>query len=168
MSTTEIAPSGLADLATRIRNAHSKVVGAFRNTVREAIAAGKLLIQAKDRMPYGDWEPWLKDQCGVAERTARLYMQLARGEAKIEDWMAQAGTGSVTVTDLTLTKARALLIRTKEKPQPSATGVVENAATNLISALNDLKKTSDTAAKHEATKIVERLQKAEFWTPSAK
>jgi len=161
MSTTEIAPSGLANLARQIREAHSKVVGAFRNTVREAIAAGKLLIEAKDRMPYGDWDRWLKEQCGVAERTARLYMQLAKGEATIEAWMAQAGTG-------TLTKARALLIKSKDKPEPSATSVVENAATGLISALNDLKKTSDASAKLAAEKIVERLQKAEFLAPSAK
>ena len=119
-------------------------------------------------MPYGDWDRWLKEQCGVAERTARLYMQLAKGEATIEAWMAQAGTGTVTVTDLTLTKARALLIKSKDKPEPSATSVVENAATGLISALNDLKKTSDASAKLAAEKIVERLQKAEFLAPSAK
>jgi len=30
--------AGLADLATKIKAAHSKVVGAMRNTVRDAIA----------------------------------------------------------------------------------------------------------------------------------
>jgi len=162
--------AGLADLATKIKAAHSKVVGAMRNTVRDAIAAGKLLIEAKDRMPYGDWEAWLETQCSVPERTAQLYMQLARGEAVIEAQMGQAGTGSVTVTDLTLRRARALLIKSKDKPKttPNATSVVVSAGDHLLSALNDLKKTSDQLAKSEAAKLVERLQKAEFLAPSAK
>jgi hypothetical protein len=160
----EIAPTGLTDLATKIKAAHSEVVGAMRNTVRKAIAAGDLLIAAKDRMPYGDWEAWLEGQCALPKRTAQLYMRLAKGKGTIEAHMAQAGTGNATVAHLTLNEASALLGKGKDKskPQPSASSVVASAGDHFLSALNDLKKTSDQLAKSEAAKLVERLQKAEF------
>jgi hypothetical protein len=69
-----------------------------------------------------------------------------------------------------LRRARALLIKSKDKPKttPNATSVVVSAGDHFLSALNDLKKTSDQLAKSEAAKLVERLQKAEFLAPSAK
>jgi len=45
---------------------------ALKNSVRHAIAAGTLLIEAKDKLGHGQWLPWLRDHCTISERTAQL------------------------------------------------------------------------------------------------
>ena len=65
---------------------------------------GDLLIEAKAKFgQHGQWLPWLERECGgISDRTARRYMQLARGRAEIESKLA-------TVADLTLTEAVKLI-----------------------------------------------------------
>jgi hypothetical protein len=41
------------------------------------IEVGRELILAKDKQDHGDWLPWLKDNFGWHEATARRYMQVA-------------------------------------------------------------------------------------------
>jgi len=62
--------------------------------VEHALTTGRLLIEAKAQVPYGEWESWLTASCAVAPRTARAYMRLA------EKWPTiQNGNG---VADLPL------------------------------------------------------------------
>jgi hypothetical protein len=72
--TTAAAPvagdNSLPDLAARIKAEHEAVSTALKESVRHAIAAGELLIEAKDRLKHGEWLPWLKDHCTISERTA--------------------------------------------------------------------------------------------------
>jgi hypothetical protein len=43
-----------------------------------------LLIEAKAQIPHGQWLPWIVKHCAMSERTARLYMRLARNRSEIE------------------------------------------------------------------------------------
>ncbi len=65
-------------LAVEIRRAHANVQEAAKTAAEYAIAAGHALIEAKELVGHGEWLPWLKDNCALAERTAQLYMKLAR------------------------------------------------------------------------------------------
>lgn len=104
LAQTDIATSNsLADLAARIKTEHQAVSTALKDSVRHAIAAGALLIEAKARVPHGQWLPWLQDHCTMAERTAQLYMRCARNREAIED---QIRSG---VADLSLNEAAAIL-----------------------------------------------------------
>lgn len=38
--------------------------------------AGRLLVEAKDRVPHGQWLSWLSRHCGLEESTAQLYMRI--------------------------------------------------------------------------------------------
>jgi hypothetical protein len=96
--------NSLPDLASRIRAEHEAVSAALSESVRHAIAAGELLIEAKEKLQHGQWLPWLKDRCTISERTAQLYMRVARNRAEIE---AQMRNG---VADLSLNEAAALLM----------------------------------------------------------
>jgi hypothetical protein len=60
------------------------------------------LIKAKDQLGHGEWLPWLGDHCQVPERTAQLYMRLARHAPELE-------RKSATVADLSLREAAGLL-----------------------------------------------------------
>jgi Protein of unknown function (DUF3102) len=73
-----MANNDLAVLANRINSEHAEVVKAVIHGANHAIRAGQLLLQAKIAVRHGDWSEWLATNCRVSERSAQLYMQLAR------------------------------------------------------------------------------------------
>ena len=70
--------NSLTDLAARIRAEHDAAGDAIKRGVEHAIAAGALLIEAKAQLRHGQWSPWLKQHCGLSERSAQRYMRIAR------------------------------------------------------------------------------------------
>ena len=81
----EIARSNsLADLAIRINAEHDQMAKAVKRGLSHAIAAGELLIEAKKKVPHGQWLSWLKENCTVPERTASHHMRLARHRSELE------------------------------------------------------------------------------------
>jgi hypothetical protein len=103
MNVTDATRSNsLVDLAARIRAEHAAVAEAFKDSLKHAIAAGELLVEAKDKLQHGQWLPWLREHCTISERTAQLYMRAAKHRDELE-----ANTQSVA--DLTLSEAAALL-----------------------------------------------------------
>lgn len=106
----------LEDLARRINDEHHQCAEAARSTLDHALNAGALLAQAKVQVVHGQWGNWLRDHCTVSERTAQLYMKLAR------EWPAWLEAHkSATIADLSMTQAVALLAA------PSRTGTGESA-----------------------------------------
>jgi hypothetical protein len=76
----------LSDLATRIKTEH-RLVG---EAMTHAIAAGNLLIDAKAKVPHGQWLSWLEANCcEISERTAQLYMRVAKELPKLDPEKAQ-------------------------------------------------------------------------------
>jgi hypothetical protein len=96
--------NSLADLAARIVIEHQAVSLALKDSVRHAIEAGALLIEAKTQVPHGQWLPWLAEHCTMAERTAQLYMRVAKNRVGIEE---QIRNGAA---DLSLNEAAAMLM----------------------------------------------------------
>jgi hypothetical protein len=105
MTGTALAESNsLADLAARIRAEHEASALSLRLGAEHAFHAGELLVEAKALVGHGQWLPWLRDHCGISERTAQLYMRCAKNRAEIEAANAQP------IADLTLNEAAALLM----------------------------------------------------------
>ena len=98
--------NSLADLAARIRTEHEAVSTALAESVQHAMAAGALLIEAKEQIPHGGWLPWLRDHCAISERTAQLYMRTAKNRKEIENQIRNG------VADLSLNEATAILMLT--------------------------------------------------------
>ena len=107
MSTTTVptvtAVLPLAGLAADINAAHRACEAAGRAAVRHAVDAGRLLLAAKAALPHGGWLPWLRAELECSERTAQLYMRLARG------WPVLAGENPQRVADVSLREAARLL-----------------------------------------------------------
>lgn len=102
-------------LAVEIRRAHADVQEAAKTAAERAIAAGHALIEAKALCSHGKWLPWLRDNCALSERTAQLYMRVAR-----------SGATSAIVADLGLqAAAKAIILR---MPDPFA----ESPETELV------------------------------------
>jgi hypothetical protein len=89
----------LPALAAEIRRAHADVQEAAKTAAQRAIDAGHALIEAKDLLPHGGWLPWLREHCALAERTAQLYMKIAR-----------SGLESAIVADLGLQAAARAIV----------------------------------------------------------
>jgi hypothetical protein len=73
----------LATLADGIRALHRSIVRDAEQIARDAIEAGKLLIEAKQALEHGQWGQWLRENCDLSARTARRYMALARSDLQI-------------------------------------------------------------------------------------
>lgn len=72
----------LPTLAAEIRKAHADVQEAAKTAAERAIDAGNALIEAKALCGHGEWLPWLRENCALAERTAQLYMKVAKSGLK--------------------------------------------------------------------------------------
>jgi hypothetical protein len=103
--------NSLADLAARIRAEHEATATALKDSVRHAIAAGEMLIEAKALLKHGQWLPWLREHCTISERTAQLYMRTAKNRKVIED---QIRNGAA---DLSLNETAALLMMSSDVRQ---------------------------------------------------
>ncbi len=77
-SSTSPTEASLTDLAARIQAAHEAATTTMRQGCEHAIKAGRLLIEAKNQVPHGQWLRWLQKHCQVSERMAQYYMTLAR------------------------------------------------------------------------------------------
>jgi hypothetical protein len=87
-------------LAGEIRKAHADVQDAAKTAAERAIAAGHALIEAKELIDHGGWLPWLREHCALSDRTARLYMQIARSglnSATVADFGLQAAAKAVVL-----------------------------------------------------------------------
>jgi len=94
--------NSLVDLAERIKVEHAAYVAAVKKSAEHAMAAGDALIEAKAQLKHGAWLPWLKGHCEISERTAQVYMRLARNRSEIE-------TNPQRAADLSLRAAEAWL-----------------------------------------------------------
>jgi len=92
----------LQDLAERINEEHDNCERSLRQGLQHALNAGGLLIEARSLCPHGAWATWLEDNTTVSQRTAQLYMRVARGLPVLE-------AKAQHVADLTLREAAALL-----------------------------------------------------------
>jgi hypothetical protein len=113
----------LSVLADKIRTAHEALNLALKYGLERALAFGDLLLEAKHKVPRGEWLRWLADHCGVAERTAQAYMRVAKNRPAIE---AQIRNG------LRIGFADALAALEKAKPAPA-----ERAAPRTLADLTD-------------------------------
>jgi Protein of unknown function (DUF3102) len=101
LAPTQTSPQSnrLTVLAAEIRKAHADVQDAAKMAAQRAIEAGHALIEAKELVQQGGWLPWLRENCALAERTAQLYMKIAK-----------SGLESATVADLGLQGAAEAVI----------------------------------------------------------
>lgn len=75
-----------------------EILDAQRRGGEAILTIGRCLIEAKEKLPHGEWLPWLGEQIHYSEKTAQNFMRLAR-----------EFTNPQALADLGATKALALL-----------------------------------------------------------
>jgi ParB-like chromosome segregation protein Spo0J len=108
---SELVPqdAGLSDLADRINVAGEQAAAALHSGLLHAREAGRLLLEARAKLPHGRWLPWLAANVRFSERTAQCYMRVAKRWDELEG-KAQR------VADLSYRDALALLAAPQEAP----------------------------------------------------
>ena len=94
-------------LANRIQSAHKFIVENSQRILERAIEAGEALNQAKEKLPHGQWLPWLEKNCLLSERTAQVYMKLAANKSVLNAHTKSASAADLA--DLTLREALRLI-----------------------------------------------------------
>jgi Protein of unknown function (DUF3102) len=90
------------ELVKGVKEALSSMVISFQNSVKHAIRAGELLIEAKSRLQHGEFGSWLEENFKLSRATATRYMKLAENRKEIEVKL-------LTVSNLNLADAYKLL-----------------------------------------------------------
>lgn len=101
-------------LTAAIRQEHEAASTAARSALGHALEAGRLLAEAKAAIPHGGWEAYVRDTCGIAPRTASLYLRLHRHRDRLSDRQH--------VAELSVRQAARLLERPKAKAETAAAG----------------------------------------------
>jgi hypothetical protein len=109
--TTTATSSGLSPetLTAAIKQEHAAVSRAAQSALQHALAAGRLLAEAKATIPHGSWEAYVKDSCGIAPRTASLYQHLHRHRDRLPNRQH--------VAELSVRQAARLLEQPKAKAE---------------------------------------------------
>jgi ParB family chromosome partitioning protein len=92
MSTTSIVPASAAlaipaiarirTLASELKDIGKKLKAIGETALSKALECGRLLSEAKESLPHGQWLPWLADNFTFDERTAQRWMKLATDDAE--------------------------------------------------------------------------------------
>jgi hypothetical protein len=154
-ATTRPEIGSLPDLAQRIKTYHAGVIDAARNVVTKAISAGLLLKEAKAKLPHGQFLSWLDEHCGLSERTAHRYMQLATNKLKMED--ALKGK-SATMATLSLNKALRLIEDKSDKDTGLA--AASKYAKTQEALINTLQELLPEDVDEAAQRTIAELEKA--------
>jgi hypothetical protein len=123
------APDSLEELARRINVEHQECGRLLQAGLHHAMNAGKLLLEAKERVGHGGWLPWLKANVPFSERTARGYMRVAREVPKLGEGNRQR------VADLSYRKALKALAEPGDEETPDAR---EGGAPDLVKTLTEM------------------------------
>lgn len=75
----------LTTLAAQINAEHEAAERAIGAALDHAREAGELLLKAKEHLAHGEWGAWLDVNFRGSDRTARLYMRIARHWPELEE-----------------------------------------------------------------------------------
>lgn len=84
MNTVLSSEQNLEQLAVDINREHRAAESAARSAIEHALAAGRLLVEAKGQVGHGGWLEWLKENTEVSPRQSQRYMKLANNWPAIE------------------------------------------------------------------------------------
>ena len=76
-SAVDLAGLSLEQLAQAANDQHQAVAGAASQLLKHAIWAGQALIEAKARVPLGEWEGWAAENIQFSPSAMAVYMRLA-------------------------------------------------------------------------------------------
>ena len=62
---------------------HKNIEGKLKSTVHDAIMAGEILTNVKEKLAHGEFLPWIEKNCIFKQTTAYNYMGVYQYKSKI-------------------------------------------------------------------------------------
>lgn len=90
---------------TELKEIESNILRLKNQAAESIIQLGYELNRAKEKVPHGEWGEWLKNRVNFSQRTANLYMKIAK----------EFGSNSQSISNLEVTKLGLLLDVPEEK-----------------------------------------------------
>ena len=136
----------------------------------EIVEVGRCLLAAKEEklVPHGEWTDWVSRVCGMTERQAQRWMQIAR----------EVPEGSV-LASLPVSKIRTVLALPEDQREPMAQRVIDEGLTarQIEDAVREIKEQAErekagmqtalNAANAEAARVRRQLLDAQHKTENA-
>jgi len=129
----------LQTLAAKIRTEYAKANASAMDAVEHAVAAGRLLAEAKATVAHGKWLPWLKANCPeISERRAQAYIQVSKRATALLENKSAAGAAYFSLRDahalIVAEKREDLERKIKQLAVPEVTTALESRAIDLREA----------------------------------
>ena len=102
---------GLETLLMDTLDAVSRFRVGQRESISAALEAGRLLMEAKLRVSHGGFQKWI-ERVGLAPRTARTWMTLAKRELTVDQVVEAGGINAASRNGITAPEA----VLTNRKP----------------------------------------------------
>jgi hypothetical protein len=148
IGTTEInEQEPLARLTATAQAEHLAVGQALSDCLRHAMAAGDALLAARKLVPAGNWLAHLREHTDISERSARVYIQVARARAELERQCAAGPLSIAAALEFLKDSASSAKTRTGADRQTSA-DQTKNSKTTSSEALAWWSRASHDARQH--------------------
>ena len=92
----DLSTMTLDDLVRRVNVEHGlcerdsiTFKSAFTGALGHAIRAGEALLEAKSRIPNGEWRAWLTSNVAAHVMTVQEYMRIAEFRSDVEGWLTE-------------------------------------------------------------------------------
>jgi hypothetical protein len=106
-----------AKTAEKVQASAERIREAVKRTIEDIIAVGAELLSVKEKLPHGQFGPWLRAEFGWTERTARNFMAVAE----------QFGPKTEMISDLQIEPTAAYLLAAPSAPDEAREAAVERA-----------------------------------------
>jgi hypothetical protein len=74
----------LAELTAKAKSEHLAVGLALGNALQHAMNCGDVLLAIREMVPDGKWQAYLRDRTDISERSARIYIQVAKSRTLLD------------------------------------------------------------------------------------
>ncbi len=89
----------------KLEQIENEIITLKNQTAKNIIQIGYKLIEAKEKLPHGEWGGWLSDRINFSQRTANQFMRIAK----------EFGSSPQLISNLEITKIGLLLDMPIEK-----------------------------------------------------
>lgn len=122
---------------------------------------GRRLIEAKEQIPYGEWQKWLAEKVEFSERSAQRFMKIAEGY-KDADTVSVLGTRKALALLAFEDSEREEFIAEKHEVNGEEKTVQEMTSAELEEAIRARKEAEDELAKAKQEKLDAEIRADNF------
>lgn len=132
------------DKNTALEQIEKEIITLKNQTAENMIQIGYKLIEAKEKLPHGEWGIWLENKVEFSQRTANQLMRIAK----------EFGSNSQAISNLEITKVGLLL----DVPSDKREAFIENYDLKSMSTREIKKIIKDTVGERTNGSVIDTIQ----------